>query len=59
MTINFELSCNDCDDETIVQMFEKSGKVFIYRWYQCSHCGSTDFHSKLPKRFNWLKRLGL
>ena len=45
------MTCNDCDDDTIIMRFENKGKMFIHSWYQCINCGATDWQQKTRKKF--------
>ena len=51
MSLNWEMTCNDCDDDTIIMRFENKGKMFIHSWYQCINCGGTDWQQKTRKKF--------
>lgn len=51
MSLSWEMSCDDCDDDTIIMRFENKGKMFIHSWYQCINCGGTDWQQKTPKKF--------
>jgi hypothetical protein len=55
MPLSWEMSCDDCDDDTIILRFEKSGKTFVHSWYQCVHCGTTDWQQKTRKKFTIFK----
>ena len=58
MALSWEMSCDECDDDTIIIRFDKKGKLFTHSWYQCTHCGTTDWHQKSSNKFTIFTRNG-